>query len=227
MQRGGVTTSRGLIGSAPQMAPRVELRQGSLTDGDELVLVNASNTNAQLGSGVSAAIRAACGAGFQKHIADELKRQKGGPMTPGDLFITGAGEHPRARYVAHVAVMDYRYDMGAASYPTADRIRTACERLWEAIELLPADGMLSVAMVALGAGTGSLGVREPTRIAAETLKAHFAIFPKPRIDRVRFYGYQPVEHLAMAAELSKHYPEALAELTPEQRAHVEALAQQG
>jgi hypothetical protein len=83
--------------------------------------------------------------------------------------------------------------------------------------------MLSVAMVALGAGTGNLGVREPTRIGAETLKAHFAIFPAPRIDRVCFYGFQPVEHLAMAAELSQHYPEVLEGLSAEQRAHVAAL----
>ena len=36
-------------------------------------------------------------------------------------------------------------------------------------------GPLSVAMVALGGGTGSLGVREPVRTAGETLKAHAAI----------------------------------------------------
>jgi O-acetyl-ADP-ribose deacetylase len=203
----------------------VQLRQGSLTDGDELVLVNASNTNAQLGTGVSGAIRAACGEGYQKHIAEELVRQKGGPMAPGDLFITDAGKHPRAKYVAHVAVMDYRFDVGAASYPSIDRIRTACERLWEKIELIEGQGPLSVAMVALGAGTGNLGVREPTRIAAETLKAHFAIFPNPRIERVCFYGYQTVEHLAMAAELSKHYPEVLLKLDAEQRAHVDKLLQ--
>ena len=35
----------------------IEVVQGSLTDGDERVLVNASNTNAMLGSGVSGAIR--------------------------------------------------------------------------------------------------------------------------------------------------------------------------
>lgn len=205
------------------MALKVQLRQGSLTDGDELVWVNASNTNAQLGTGVSGAIRVACGEAYQRHIVEEMGRQKGGPMNPGDLFITDAGAAPRARFVAHVAVMDYRYDFDASSYPTPARIRTACERLWEAIELISHPGPLSVAMVALGAGTGNLGVREPTRIAAETLKAHFAIFPNPRIDRVCFYGYQPVEHLAMAAELAKVYPEVLLGLTDEQRLHVAAI----
>lgn len=209
------------------MPLKVQLKQGSLTDGDELVLVNASNTNAQLGTGVSGAIRAACGEGFQRHIVEEMGRQKGGPMTPGDLFITDAGTHPRAKHVAHVAVMDYRFDFGPSSYPDPGRIRTACERLWEALEQVSTPGPLSVAMPALGAGTGNLGVREPTRIAAQTLKAHFAIFPRPRIERVCFYGFQAVEHLAMAAELSRHYPEVLEGLSAEQRSHVEALIKAG
>ena len=204
------------------MPPRVQLKQGSLTDGDELVLVNASNTNAQLGTGVSGAIRAACGPGYQKHLAEELVRQKGGPMVPGDVLVTDAGAHPTARHVVHVAVMDYRYDVGPSSFPTPARVRTACERLWEVIEVVPGDGPLTVAMVALGAGTGQLGVAEPTRIAAETLKAHFAIFPRPRIERVCFYGYQTHEYLAMAEELARHYPEVLEGLPPEVRAHAVA-----
>jgi O-acetyl-ADP-ribose deacetylase (regulator of RNase III) len=39
------------------VAPRIAVVQGSLTDGQEAVLVNASNTNLSLGSGVSGAIR--------------------------------------------------------------------------------------------------------------------------------------------------------------------------
>jgi O-acetyl-ADP-ribose deacetylase (regulator of RNase III) len=39
---------------------RVLVTQGSLTEGTETLLVNASNTNARLGSGVSGAIGAAC-----------------------------------------------------------------------------------------------------------------------------------------------------------------------
>ena len=47
---------------------KVMIKQGSLTDGDESVLVNASNTNAQLGTGVSAAIHQACGKGYQEKL---------------------------------------------------------------------------------------------------------------------------------------------------------------
>ena len=55
----------------PKM-PTFLVVHGSLTDGAETVLVNASNTNCELGSGVSGAIRRACGLGYQEHIMAAL-----------------------------------------------------------------------------------------------------------------------------------------------------------
>ncbi|NMO13273.1 hypothetical protein HPC49_02775 [Pyxidicoccus fallax] len=201
------------------MPTHITLNQGSLTEGDESVLVNASNTQAQLGSGVSAAIRAACGRGYQARVFEALQHRFGGPMQPGEVLMTDAGEHPRARHVAHVAVMDYRDGFNASSYPTADVIRTGCERLWDEVERLPESGV-SVAMVALGAGTGNLGVVEPTRIACETLKAHLALHTNSRLARVTFYGYELHEYLAMASELVRHFPELAASLPDEVRAYL-------
>jgi len=87
----------------------IDVVQGSLTSGDESVLINASNTGARLGTGVSHAIRLGCGGeAYQDHIYRELKRVKGGDMVPGDLFTTDAGSHENAKFVVHVAVMDYR-----------------------------------------------------------------------------------------------------------------------
>ena len=155
-------------------APRVRVVRGSLTDGDETVLVNASNTNVALGAGVSAAIRAACGEGYQEHVQKALGETFGRAMEPGEVLVTDGGGHPRARWVAHVAVMDYRE--GAPSpYPTVATIEAGCRRLWEAVESLGEPS--TVAMVALGAGTGGLGVEEPTRVACETLRAHLARAP--------------------------------------------------
>lgn len=191
---------------------KIELKQGSLTEGDETVLVNASNTNAQLGSGVSGAIRQACGPRFQAELLEALKAKHGGPMKPGALLVTNAGAHRSAKWVVHVAVMDYRGGFGARSFPTLDLVRTACERLWDAVETLPDGGKHSVAMVALGAGTGNLGVAEPTRVAAETLKAHLAIHAASRIERVAFYGFMIHEYLAMAHVLVKVFPELRATL---------------
>lgn len=200
---------------------KVFIKEGSLTDGDESVLVNASNTNAQLGTGVSAAIRQACGKGYQEKLFAALEQKFHGPMKPGEVLLTDAGTHPRAAWVAHVAVMDYREGFTADSHPTIDLIRLACERLWDLIEAIPGSGAHSVAMVALGAGTGNLGVAEPIRVASETLKAHVAIHPSTRIERVTFYGYQPPDYIAVAHVLAAHFPEVKDQLPPEVRQFVE------
>jgi O-acetyl-ADP-ribose deacetylase (regulator of RNase III) len=187
-----------------------------LTEGDEDVLVNASNTNVALGSGVSRAIYVACGAdAYQKHIKEALgakfggvwggsaertrsaEPQLGASMPPGEVLVTDAGTHARAKWVAHVAVMDYRPGSPAGASPTIGRIRGACVKLWEAIERIEAPGPLSVAMVALGAGVGGLGVRAPTEAACETLLAHAEAHPGSKIGRVVFYGYSTVEFMAV------------------------------
>ena len=185
---------------------RIEIAKGSLTDGSETVLVNASNTNLALGSGVSAAIRKACGVGYQEHIQLALKEKHGGPMEPGKVLITDAGAHPTAKWVAHVAVMDYRGKGGSAA-PTLDLIRTACEKLWDAIETV-SEERLSVAMVALGAGAGGLDFGESMRIGCETLKAHAAIHRDTRIDRVAFYAFEAREFRLATEVVKKHFPEA-------------------
>ena len=193
----------------------IKLAQGSLTEGNQAVLVNASNTNAELGSGVSGAISRSCGRGYQAQLRLELTQKFGGPMIPGQVLMTHAGMHPRAKWVAHVAVMDYREGFSGKSFPTTDTIRTGCEALWDAIETLPGTDPLSVAMVALGAGTGNLGVREPVRIAAETLESHLAIHSGSRIETVVFYGFQLQEYVAMAEVLLPFFPEIAKTLSPE------------
>jgi O-acetyl-ADP-ribose deacetylase (regulator of RNase III) len=169
-----------------------------LTDGDEDVLVNASNTNVALGSGVSHAIYVACGADeYQKHIKAALGAKFGTAMPPGEVLVTDAGKHPRAKWVAHVAVMDYRPSSPAGMSPSLGRIRHACVKLWDAIERIEAPGPLSVAMVALGAGVGGLGVRAPTEAACDTLLAHAQAHPGSKIGKVVFYGYMLHEFMTV------------------------------
>lgn len=179
---------------------------GSLTDGKESVLVNASNTDCQLGSGVSGAIRRACGPGYQEHIVEALRARFGGSMPPGEVLITDAGSHPHAHYVAHVAIMDYRHGFGADSFPSLSLIRQACGRLWQEVEGLRSATPLSVAMVALGGGTGRLGVRQPTEVACQSLTEHLNHHRDTAIGRLVFYGYELPEYLAMVEVVGAHFP---------------------
>lgn len=185
---------------------QIAVAQGSLTDGSEALLVNASNTNVALGTGVSGAIRGACGAGYQEAIARALAETYGGPMQPGEVLVTDAGEHPRARWVAHAAVMDYRDGFGGQSFPTLDTIRACVTNILDAIEALPEP--VTVAWVALGGGTGQLGVRAPTEIACEALRARAAT--SKNLLAVTFYGYDLLEYAAIADVVTKVFPEVLA-----------------
>jgi O-acetyl-ADP-ribose deacetylase (regulator of RNase III) len=189
------------------MSTHISVAAGDLTRGSESVLINASNTGAWLGSGVSGAISRACGAAFQDQVLAQLKARFGGDMKPGQVLVTDAGQHRTARYVAHVAVMDYRPGTPAGkARPDEARIELGCQNLWESLEALP-DAGLTVARPALGAGTGGLGVRQPTEIACRTLKAHLASHPD-RIAGVVFYGYALHEQLVVAEVV-------LAELGPQ------------
>lgn len=181
------------------------VKQGSLTQGTETLLVNAANTNCRLGSGVSGAIRLACGASFQEHIYSKLQERFDGPMEPGQVLITDAGEHRTARYVAHVAVMDYRNGYTAASFPDLVAIERCCVNLWKAIEELDS-GNVSIAMVALGGGTGKLGVRKPTELACTTLRSHLKNDEQSVIGDVTFYGYELPEYLAMLEVVASAFP---------------------
>jgi O-acetyl-ADP-ribose deacetylase (regulator of RNase III) len=184
------------------MHPKIEVTQGSVTDGDVDVLVNASNTLGRLGTGVSAAIRAACGAGFQGVIDDALAAG-GGETEPGAVWLTHAGTHPRARFVAHVAVMDYR-DGAQQRAPDGARIQQASAALWNVLETVPLSA-LSVGIVALGAGTGGLGERLPTERACTTLRTHLAKTPSTKVARVVFFGFTALEYANIADVVASHF----------------------
>jgi O-acetyl-ADP-ribose deacetylase (regulator of RNase III) len=187
---------------------RISVRQGSVVDADVDVLVNASNTNAWLGSGVSGAIRGACGAGFQEHIVAQMQACFGRVMEPGEVFVTDAGTHPRARYVAHVAVMDYREGSAQPRGPDRARIQRATENLWAALGALEGAESLRIGMVALGAGTGGLGVRLPTTIACETLKGR-------SFGEVVFHGFTPLELANVLSVVLGHFEVDTAGVDPD------------
>lgn len=186
------------------VARKITVAQGSLTDGKGDVLINASNTNLELGSGVSGAIRQACGPGYQSYLVEQLQTRVGGPMHPGEVLITDAGSNQNARYVAHAAIMDYRQGFTGSSYPTLALVESCYARLWEAIADLHEPG-LSVAVVALGAGTGQLGVREPIAKACVTLCDFFAGAREAAIGDVCFYGYDLVEYIATVEVVSAYF----------------------
>lgn len=200
---------------------KVRVAQGSLTEGSQDVLINAGNTNMELGSGVSGAIRQACGAGYQDYLHEQLQIQCGGPLEPGAVLITGAGTHPNARYVAHAAIMDYRQGFTGSSYPSLELVEQSYARIWNALADLGEDG-LSVAIVALGAGTGQLGARAPMEKACETLRTFLDGPRASAIGDLCFYGYSLIEYIATVEAVSRYFSVPPETLEPEVLAYMRA-----
>lgn len=169
----------------------VRVWHGSIGAADADILVNASNTLLRLGSGVSYAISQACGPGFQRVLDELLAAEHGGSVEPGAVVLTGAHHHPRARHVAHVAVMDYRAGAHVVARPDEARLREGYEALFAALSALPG-GPHSVALVALGAGTGGFGLRPSVALACESLRRHLDRGAS-NLSQVLFVAYDALE----------------------------------
>lgn len=126
-------------------------------------IVNASNSSVALGSGVSAAIREACGGNaYQKEIRGRLEEEFGAELEAEDCLVTSGGTSEAFRWVLHVPAVDYRQPDPETGGPTGPGRVRSCVRafLREAASLASKndlEGKLVVATPLLGAGAGGLG----------------------------------------------------------------------
>jgi O-acetyl-ADP-ribose deacetylase (regulator of RNase III) len=126
-------------------------------------VVNASNPDVALGSGVSAAIAEACGgAAYQRELREELEQQFGEPLEPDDCLVTGSGRASAFRWVLHVPAVDYRAADPETGGPSGPSRIARCTRaaLREADALArehDLEGRLVLATPLLGAGAGGVG----------------------------------------------------------------------
>ncbi len=199
----------------------IAVQHGDIGATDVDLLVNASNTVLRLGSGVSGAIRRACDPAFQDQLDKLLADTSPDGLEPGAVVMTDAPGHPRARLVAHVAVMDYRQVAGAIPRPDLARIETGARNLWTTICALAEP--VSVAMVALGAGTGGIGLRDSVNVACRTLKNQLDNEPGA-LKRVVFVAYDLIEYINTAAVVRQHFAHTdLSTMTDEHRQMMESL----
>jgi hypothetical protein len=114
------------------MRVHVSVHVGSLMDPalGAHAIVNASNPHVGLGSGVSGAIREACGGhSFQKEVRGAWEAEFDEPLQPGDYLVTSAGTATAFRWVLHVPAVDYKVRDPARSVGrTTDLIEEAVAR---------------------------------------------------------------------------------------------------
>ncbi len=142
-------------------------------------------------------------------------------MPPGEVLVTDAGTHPRAKWVAHIAVMDYRDGHEENARPDLERIAQGTRRMLQRLETLPAPS-LSVAMVALGTGTGGLGLRESVRTSASELVQHLSRSPS-KLAKVIFVGWSLPDYVNMLDEVRQLFPIDVRKLPDDVRRFLEAL----
>lgn len=145
------------------MSYTLTARMGNLVmEPNATFIVNASNTQMLLGSGVSMAFKRHCGSGLEAEMQRKLVSIDGG-IRPGDVVATSSGEAGNFRYALHAAVMNY--DPGVRQrdkYPTLETIRTILENIeaylsWYAAHHSP---QMKLVLPLLGCGVGGLDKRE-------------------------------------------------------------------
>ena len=152
------------------LAGRLELVRGDITQQDTDAIVNAANTTLLGGGGVDGAIHRAGGPAILAEC-----RQLGGCAT-GDARITGGGRLP-ARHVIHTVGPVYR----AGGVREAELLASAYRR---SLEVASAHGLRSLAFPSISTGAYRYPIRDAARIAIDTVSAYLA--DHPEIELVRF-----------------------------------------
>jgi O-acetyl-ADP-ribose deacetylase len=138
------------------LADRIEILQGDLTEMDCDAIVNAANNDLQLGGGVAGAIRRKGGRRIQDEC-DEI-----GTIPVGAAAITSGGDL-KARYVIHAASMQLGGQTSAQSLrtSTAYSLRIAAQK-----------SLKTIAFPAVGTGIAGFPVRECAEIMLREVQSH-------------------------------------------------------
>jgi O-acetyl-ADP-ribose deacetylase len=142
--------------SANNLADRIIIQRGDLTEMDTDAIVNAANNDLQLGGGVAGAIRRKGGDAIQREC-NEI-----GTIPIGGAAITGGG-NLKARHVIHAASMQ----LGGST--SAKNLRSST-----AISLkIAADKKLkTIAFPAVGTGIAGFPLRECAEIMIDEASKH-------------------------------------------------------
>lgn len=151
---------------------RVLIISGDLVEQEVDAIVNAANSDLQLGGGVAGAIRRAGGPSIQ----DECDAQ--GSIRVGEAALTGAG-NLRARYVIHAASMSLG---GRTTRPTLKSSMEAVFRISRERDVK------TIAVPAVGTGIAGFPIDECARVMAECLNDALSVGWQPQEVRFVLFG---------------------------------------
>jgi len=135
---------------------KISIKQGDIfSENGADFIVNPSNTDLFLGSGVSAAFRKNCG----NELQTEMKKHA--PIKQGDVIVTSCPGNTSFKNALHVAVMDYSKPNPSPSYET---IKKALENIEKIIKT---QTPCKIVLPLMGVGVGGLNKEKVIQIYKE------------------------------------------------------------
>ena len=176
------------------------LEFGDITTSRADVLVSSDDSYLTMGGGVSAAIRRAAGEGILLDVAKKI------PAELGDVVVTSAGSLP-AKHVFHAVTI-------GQSAAAAQEVVENTTR--QALRLLKALGLASIAFPAIGAGAAGFAYDDVASTMADVIAAELSASPEPLEVTIylfdRFRRMQPIDYVQFFEHFAARAHHAL--LTP-------------
>mgnify|MGYP000607184180 CR=1 FL=1 len=134
-----------------------KIKFGNLVQEKATFIVNASNTELTLGSGVSQAFSEHCGGASYQEELYNIKKMVG-DIEQGKVIISGPGTATNFQYALHIAVMNYS-NVSKPAHPTYMQMQHALNSMISIIkDKVQSEGIQnpSVVIPLLGCGVGGL-----------------------------------------------------------------------
>ena len=162
--------------------------KGDITEINTEAIVNAANTNFEMGGGVALAIKKKGGTLIEKEAVEK------GPGHIGAAVLTGAGKL-KAKYVIHAVTMgmDFKTDEEA--------IRKAA---YHALLCAHDNNIGSVAFCALGCGTGKFSPSGSAKIMAQEVFRYIHQIAEHSVKKVVFVVYSDKIYQAFNSNLERY-----------------------
>ena len=173
---------------------KIETLCGSITDCPTTTIVNAANSKLALGSGVSGAIRDACGGKtFQEECIEVVNDQAEGNLDLGRVAITSGGTS-QYKWILHAATLDF----SKGQYTSKDVVKKCMLNALIVADEIAEDNDLAefgIGVPLLGSDVGGLSIAESCEAVCAGMKTFFRgnsesvineiVFVHPKEDVVR------------------------------------------
>jgi len=166
----------------------ITIVKGDITEIDTEAIVNAANTNFEMGGGVALAIKKKGGASIEKEAVER------GPGQVGGAILTGAGKL-KAKYVVHAVTM------GMDFKTSEEAIRRSA---YNALLCAHDNNISSIAFCALGCGTGKFSPSDSAKIMAQEVFRYVHEISARSVKKIVFVAYSDRVYQAFSNNIERY-----------------------